>query len=73
MEIVTELEKGEIELDLFNPKDLEIVENLEDTMEIDINQINEDLEDTMEIDINQINEDLEKTQSIDIGEENEQR
>lgn len=56
MEIVTELEKGEIELDLFNPKDLEIVENLEDTMEIDIDQINED---------------LEKTQSINIGEENE--
>ena len=58
MEIVTELEKGEIELDLFNPKELEVVENLEDTMEIDIDQINEN---------------LEKTQSIDIGEENEQR
>ena len=33
----------------------------------------ENLEDTMEIDIDQINENLEKTQSIDIGEENEQR
>ncbi len=50
MEIITELEKGEIELDLITKDDLE------DTKEIDVEKINEELEKTQNIFIGVENE-----------------
>ena len=50
MEIITELEKGEIELDLFTSSDLE------NTKEIDVEKIKEELEITQTIPIGDENE-----------------
>ena len=49
MEIITELEKGEKELDLMIPEDLEA------TKEIDIDKINEELEKTQIIELGEDN------------------
>ena len=43
MEIITELEKGEIELDLITDEDLEV------TKKIDVEKINDELEKTQEL------------------------
>lgn len=53
MEIITELEKGEIELDLLSGND---IEELEDTKEIDVDMINDELEKTQNIFIGEENE-----------------
>ena len=50
MEIITELEKGEIELDLITDDDLE------ETKKIDVNRINEQLEKTQNLLVGEENE-----------------
>ena len=50
MEIITELEKGEIELDLITDDDLE------ETKKIDVNKINEQLEKTQNLLVGEENE-----------------